>query len=45
MENEKSMESYEDVKVRIADFLEFLKKNYDGKKRCDCCTQSSTTFP
>ena len=31
MENEKSMESYEDVKVRIADFLEFLKKNYDGK--------------
>lgn len=24
-------ESYEDVKVRIADFLEFLKKNYDGK--------------
>ncbi|MDD3728985.1 MAG: histidine phosphatase family protein [Candidatus Pacebacteria bacterium] len=24
-------ESYEDVKMRIADFLEFLKKNYDGK--------------
>ena len=24
-------ESYEDVKIRIADFLEFLKKNYDGK--------------
>ncbi len=24
-------ESYEDVKARIADFLEFLKKNYDGK--------------
>ncbi len=24
-------ESYEDVKLRIADFLEFLKKNYDGK--------------
>jgi len=24
-------ESYEDVKVRIADFLEFLKQNYDGK--------------
>ena len=24
-------ESYEDVKRRIADFLEFLKKNYDGK--------------
>ncbi|HLC99431.1 MAG: hypothetical protein A3D65_01165 [Candidatus Lloydbacteria bacterium RIFCSPHIGHO2_02_FULL_50_13] len=24
-------ESYEDVKKRIADFLEFLKKNYDGK--------------
>lgn len=24
-------ESYEDVKERIADFLEFLKKNYDGK--------------
>ncbi len=24
-------ESYEDVKSRIADFLEFLKKNYDGK--------------
>ncbi|HBL51633.1 MAG: Phosphoglycerate mutase [Candidatus Magasanikbacteria bacterium GW2011_GWA2_42_32] len=24
-------ESYEDVKVRIAYFLEFLKKNYDGK--------------
>ena len=24
-------ESYEDVKVRIVDFLEFLKKNYDGK--------------
>ena len=24
-------ESYEDVKVRISDFLEFLKKNYDGK--------------
>ncbi len=25
-------ESYEDVKNRIADFLDFLKKNYDGKK-------------
>ena len=25
-------ESYEDVKVRIADFLEFLKKNYNGKR-------------
>jgi broad specificity phosphatase PhoE len=25
-------ESYEDVKARMADFLEFLKKNYDGKK-------------
>ncbi len=24
-------ESYEDVKKRIADFLDFLKKNYDGK--------------
>ena len=24
-------ESYEDVKARIADFLEFLRKNYDGK--------------
>lgn len=24
-------ESYEDVKVRIASFLDFLKKNYDGK--------------
>jgi alpha-ribazole phosphatase/probable phosphoglycerate mutase len=24
-------ESYEDVKVRIGEFLEFLKKNYDGK--------------
>ena len=24
-------ESYEDVKARLADFLEFLKKNYDGK--------------
>ncbi len=24
-------ESYEDVKERIADFLEFLKENYDGK--------------
>jgi len=24
-------ESYEDVKVRVADFLEFLKKNYDSK--------------
>jgi len=24
-------ESYEDVKARIADFLDFLKKNYDGK--------------
>jgi broad specificity phosphatase PhoE len=24
-------ESYEDVKVRVADFIEFLKKNYDGK--------------
>jgi len=24
-------ESYEDVKKRIADFLEFLKKNYEGK--------------
>ncbi len=24
-------ESYEDVKARIADFLEDLKKNYDGK--------------
>lgn len=25
-------ESYEDVKARIADFLAFLKKNYDGRK-------------
>ena len=25
-------ESYEDVKARLADFLEFLKKNYDGKR-------------
>ncbi len=24
-------ESYEDVKTRMADFLDFLKKNYDGK--------------
>lgn len=24
-------ESYEDVKKRVSDFLEFLKKNYDGK--------------
>ena len=24
-------ESYEDVKTRIADFLQFLKENYDGK--------------
>jgi len=24
-------ESYEDVKIRIADFLNFLKKNYNGK--------------
>lgn len=24
-------ESYEDVKIRITDFLAFLKKNYDGK--------------
>lgn len=24
-------ESYEDVKIRIANFMEFLKKNYDGK--------------
>lgn len=24
-------ESYDDVKVRVADFLDFLKKNYDGK--------------
>jgi alpha-ribazole phosphatase/probable phosphoglycerate mutase len=24
-------ESYEDVKIRIADFLNFLKQNYDGK--------------
>ena len=24
-------ESYEDVKTRVADFIEFLKKNYDGK--------------
>jgi len=24
-------ESYEDVKIRIADFLKFLKQNYDGK--------------
>ena len=24
-------ESYEDVKARVADFLEFLKKNYDSK--------------
>lgn len=24
-------ESYEDVKARIADFLEFLKQNYDGR--------------
>ena len=25
-------ESYEDVKTRIVDFLEFLKKNYNGKR-------------
>lgn len=25
-------ESYQDVKVRVADFLDFLKKNYDGKR-------------
>lgn len=25
-------ESYEDVRIRIADFLEFLKANYDGKR-------------
>lgn len=25
-------ESYEDVKKRVAEFLEFLKKNYNGKK-------------
>jgi alpha-ribazole phosphatase/probable phosphoglycerate mutase len=25
-------ESYEDVKARITDFLNFLKKNYDGKR-------------
>lgn len=25
-------ESYEDVKNRVADFLEFLKQNYDGKR-------------
>lgn len=25
-------ESYEDVKARIADFLQFLKQNYDGKR-------------
>lgn len=25
-------ESYEDVKLRIHDFLTFLKNNYDGKK-------------
>ncbi|MBU0906939.1 MAG: histidine phosphatase family protein [Nanoarchaeota archaeon] len=25
-------ESYEDVKARIKDFLDFLKKNYDGKR-------------
>ena len=24
-------ESYEDVKIRMADFLEFLRQNYDGK--------------
>ena len=24
-------ESYKDVKIRVADFLDFLKKNYDGK--------------
>jgi broad specificity phosphatase PhoE len=24
-------ESYEDVKLRVADFLQFLKENYDGK--------------
>lgn len=24
-------ESYEDVKIRVADFLKFLKQNYDGK--------------
>lgn len=24
-------EGYEDVKMRVSDFLEFLKKNYDGK--------------
>jgi len=25
-------ESYEDVKKRVSDFLDFLKKNYDGKR-------------
>jgi alpha-ribazole phosphatase/probable phosphoglycerate mutase len=25
-------ESYEDVKMRVADFLNFLRKNYDGKQ-------------
>jgi broad specificity phosphatase PhoE len=25
-------ESYEDVKIRIADFLKFLKENYEGKR-------------
>ncbi len=30
-ENFPNGESYEDVKIRIADFLKFLKENYDGK--------------
>lgn len=31
MERFPNGESYEDVKTRIADFLKFLKQNYDGK--------------
>ncbi|MBU1975585.1 MAG: histidine phosphatase family protein [Nanoarchaeota archaeon] len=33
-------ESYKDVEKRIADFLEFLKKEYDGKKVAIVCHQA-----
>ena len=34
-------ESYEDVKKRVADFLEFLRQNYDGNPRTQRAEQSS----
>ena len=34
-------ESYEDVKTRVADFIEFLRQNYDGNPRTQRAEQSS----